>query len=108
MKIRIKKLISKKDFPREIAEKLVGCDVDLATMMNPEGEDMTVVLGVVGVPESEMMHDVAFESILEAVEQKHGPKVREKISEWVCENLGAIFLISQIDIPAHCCEIIPD
>jgi hypothetical protein len=41
MKIRIKEMVPEDILPWEIAEKLVGCEISLSTMANPDGDDLS-------------------------------------------------------------------
>ncbi len=112
MKIRIKDKLPKELLPREFTEKLVGCEISLSTMANPEGEDWSgwwkTVCEMFHMSHDEIFHEVDVEMILAAIEEKHGKKVGKEIFDLVIQTYGALFIMSTISLPAKYCEVIPD
>ena len=112
MKIRIKDIVSVDVFPGEIAEKLIGCEISLSTMLNPDGDDLSKdlvwMMEVAGIPENDVKHEVDVEMILSAIRQKHGEAIHNEIMNLMVRTYGEIFLISTINIPTIYCEVIPD
>lgn len=112
MKIRIKEIVPENLFPREIAEKLVGCEISLSTMANPDGDDLSKDLSwmmkIAGIQENGVEHEVDVEMILSAIQQKHGEATHNEIMDLMARTYGEIFLISTINIPTVYCEVITD
>lgn len=108
MKVRIKDMVPDDLFPREIAEKLVGCEISLSTMANPDGDDHSELWKVLKVPEPEITHEVDVDMILSAIQQKHGEDTCKETADLMVRTHGRVFLMSTIGIPVVHCEVIQD
>lgn len=112
MKIRIKEIVPEALFTQEIAEHLVGCEVSLQTMSNPDGDDDSeldsAIAGIFGQSRDEIQHEVYVGSILEGVRAKHGDKTHDDVAAKMSSQYGAGFLISNVGIPVGMCEVVPD
>lgn len=132
MKIRI--LHKLPNWPDRIAELLIGCEVSLAHMMNPDGRDQSLspamcdvfnrrgpgslsqelagILGVEPRAASEVRewvpeHEVYVGEVLAAIGARHGPMIEEEASRLLTEEWGSMILINQVTIPCSLVELVP-
>ncbi len=132
MKIRILQKLP--NWPDRVAELLIGCEVSLAHMMNPDGQDQSLtpamcdvfnqrgpgslsqelagILGVEPRPASEVRewvpeHEVYVGEVLAAIGLRHGATVEGEAQRLLAEEQGAMILISQVTIPCSLVELVP-
>ena len=131
MKIRI--LSKPPSFPDRVAELMVGCEIDLTHMANPDGEDQSLspeicrILNDTG-PESLSRrlaqnfglesrdnsepvvseHSVYVGEILVGIGQRHGEAAEAEAKEILVREHGGLILISQACIPCSCVELVAD
>jgi hypothetical protein len=111
MKIRIKEMVPEDILPWEIAEKLVGCEISLSTMANPDGDDLSKSLSSmmkIFEIKGEIKHEVGVEMILLAIRQEHGETVHNEIMDFMVRTYGGAYLMSTVNIPITYCKVIPD
>lgn len=110
MKVLITGEIPENILPKFLAERLIGCEVDLSSMANPEGKDPTEGLEVIykslGLGVDHITHEIDVEMMLAAVKEKHGDNVYDDLINKLSENLYPMFLISTINIPISYCQIV--
>ena len=108
MKIRIKDLLPETLFSRPIAEKLIGCEISLVTMPNPEGNDASELLRILGTPEDQITYEVDIDLVLGAIQEKHGEALYKETMELMAHTYGGVFLMATIEIPIAHCELLPN
>lgn len=131
MKIRI--LSAPPKFPPRVAELMVGCEIDLVHMMNPEGKDQSWSQGMCDLmnetgPESVVdqlaaefgverrersepavpEHELYVPFVLDAIGVAHGADAKQEAQDILVRECGGFILMSQVTIPCSCVELLPD